>query len=288
MRNTGLRNPVRNSIIALAICLGGVIAILAGVAEMNALGAETTRSAVLIGVGIVVAVIGLAVLVNFLRGVKVVKAIERGRNEIARWTVSAAEFDAFRESDAQRNALGPEYRNNYGPPRTTTPEGVEVIFVPDGVLVGGTYFGLITTGMFTFRGVQVLPGNPMSIEFGTVMTSASNLSTVQIHHDVASLRIPIARTATEGAKRVLAHFQDVDARTIIVNSHLWPRGIRIGLYGALACVLVAAAGFGLEAIEADLAELPLIMAVVGAVGAVGGLVFAFLAWAMMLKQRQGG
>lgn len=288
MRNTGLSNPVRNSIIALAICLGGILAIVAGIAEMNAVGAETTRSGILIGVGIVAAGIGLAVLVNFLRGVKVVKDIRRGRNEIARWTVTADEFDAFRENDKQRNALGPEYRNNYGPPRKTPPDGVEVIFAPDGVLVGGTYFRLVTTGMFTFEGVQVLTGSPMSIEFGTVMTSATNLSVLRIHRDAAVLRIPIARTATEGAKRVLAHFQDVEARKIIVNRSFYPSRIRIGLYAAGACVLVAAAGFGLEAAEADLAEIPLVMAVVGAVGAVGGLVLAFLAWAMHLKQHRGG
>lgn len=287
MSNTGLRNPVKNSVIAGAIGLGGVLAILAGIVEMNMVGAETTRSAILIGVGIVAAIIGLVLLVNFLRGVKAMKEIQSGRNAIARWTVSAAELDAFRESDAARNALGPEYDNNYRPPRVSPPEGIEVIFVPDGVLVGGTYFGLVTTGMFAFRGVQVLTGNPMSIEFGTVMTTATNLSTIRIHRDVAALRIPIGRTAIEGAKRVLAHFQDVDARKIIVNRGFYPSRIRIGLYGALACVLVAAAGFGLNAIEAELAELPLIMAVGGTVGAVGGLVLAFVAWILMMKQRGG-
>jgi hypothetical protein len=286
MRNTGVRNPVLNSWIAFAICVAGIGGIVFGTVEMNRLGHETAASALSIGVGIVAAVIGAAMTVNFLRGVAVMRAIRSGGHEIARWTVTADQFDAFRESDRQRNALGPDYRNDYRPGKTP-PEGVEVIFAPDGVLVGGSYFGLTTTGMFRFAGVQVLAGNPMSIEFGMVQTAVANTTTLRTTRSFAVLRIPIARTATAEAKQVLKHFQDVEARRIIVNPGHWRRGIRIGLGTAAVCAVVAAAGFGWAALQESAGVMPLVMAVVGAVGGLGGLVLAYAAWVMKRKQYRG-
>ncbi len=286
MRNTGVRNPVLNSWIAFAICVAGIGGILFGTVEMNRLGHETGASAISIGLGIVAAVIGAAMTANFLRAVAVIRAIRSGRHEIARWTVTADEFDAFRESDRRRNALGPDYRNDYRP-RKTPPEGVEVIFAPDGVLVGGSYFGLTTTGMFRFAGVQVLAGNPMSIEFGMVQTAVTNTTTLRTTRSVAVLRIPIARTATGEASRVLKHFRDVEGRRIIVNPGHWQRKIRIGLWATAICAGVGAVGFGWGSLQESAGVLPLLMAVAGAVGGLGGLVLAYAAWVMKRKQYRG-
>jgi len=288
MANRGLSRPRLNAGIAAAIAVAGLAAIAIGIRESALAGGETTLSGVLIGGGIVPALIGIGMTANFLWGARVIDRIRRGDKAIGRWTVSAGEFDAFRTADRERNALGPDYSNNYRPPRVTPPDGVEVIFVEDGVLVGGTYFGLVTTGMFRFAGVQVLPGNPMCIEFGSITTTLSNATTVRVDRSVAVLRIPIARTATDAAGRVLEHFQNVDARKTIVNRGFYPSRIRIGLWGALIFAAIGAAGFGLEALDADFGLVPLVMAVVGAVTAVGGLALAFVAWLLYRQQLQGG
>ena len=284
MRNTGLRNPAFRAAIAGAICLAGVAGIAFGAYEMNALGHETGLSAGLIGAGIPVAVIGAGLWFLFRRGVRVMRDVRDGKDRIARWTVAADDLDAFRVSDARRNALGLAYRNGYIPPDPSPPEGIEVIFVADGVMVGGTYFGLVTTGMSTFFGPQMLPGSPLSLEFGTVLVWASKATTIHIHRDVAALRIPVGRTAAEDAKRVLAHFQKVERREIVVNPGFYRGRLRFGLWSAAVCAGVAAGGFGLNAIGADLGEVPLVMAVAGTVAGIGGLVLAGLAWGLSARQ----
>ena len=54
---------------------------------------------------------------------------------------------------------------------------MEIIFGADGVFVGDRYFGLVNTGMLKFEGVQMLPSNPLALEFGTVATTISHVST---------------------------------------------------------------------------------------------------------------
>lgn len=65
------------------------------------------------------------------------------------------------------------------------------------------------------------------------------------------LRVPIASTAAEEARKVLAYFQKVQNREVIVNPGFWRGRIRLGLITTVICVLAAAAGFGLEVAEAD-------------------------------------
>jgi len=285
MRNTGLRRPVLGASVAGAVCVASLVSIAAGIFIMQVEGRETTASGLLIGLGIAPAVIGAGMFFLFLRGVRTMRDVRAGKGEIARWTVAADDVDAFRASDARRNALGPEYRNGYTPPDPAPPEGVEVVFVADGVMVGGTYFGLVTTGMSTFFGPQMLPGSPLSLEFGTVLVWASKATTIHIHRDVAALRIPVGRTAAEDAKRVLTHFQRVERREIVVNPGFYRGRLRFGLWSAAVCAGVAAGGFGLNAIGAELGYIPLVMAVAGTVAGIGGLVLAGLAWGLSARQR---
>jgi hypothetical protein len=285
MKNTGLRNPATNALICLAMFLGGSATIWSGVSEMNALGHETNSSAAKIGIGFVVAIFGFLFMFNFLWGVRVINAARRGDNEIARWTVFPETFDEFRNNEERRNAGGE--LNDYKPPSEAPAGGVEVIFTADGVLVGNTFFGLASTGLASFQTVQVLPENPLCIEFGTSLVTGSNLSVPRLHTIVGVLRIPVSRTATEEAKKVLAHFQKVLAREIIVKPDFWRRRIRLGLATAFVSTLIVAAGFGLAAADMNAGAAPVAMAAGGAVLAVGGLILALLAWTFSEKQHHG-
>jgi hypothetical protein len=59
------------------------------------------------------------------------------------------------------------------------------------------------------------------------------------------------------------------------------------LWAALVSAVVAAAGFALNAIGAELGELPLIMAVAGTVAGIGGLVLALIARSLAGHERRG-
>ena len=285
MRNSGLRNPARNALICLAMFVGGAVSVWSGVAEMNAAGAETSSSAAKIGIGLFVGIIGFLFQFNFWWGVRVMRAMRRGENEIARWTVSQETLDAFRKNEEAHNARG--RRNDYRVPASAPEGGLQVLFSTDGVLVGGTFFGLASTGLSNYRSVQMLPENPLSIEFGTALVAASNVSVPRIYTIHGTLRIPVSRTATAEAKKVLAHYRDVLARRTIVKPDFWRWRIRVGLAVTIVCTVVAAAGFGLEAADVELGEAPVIMAVAGTMFAIGGLILALLAWMLHRQQHRG-
>jgi hypothetical protein len=281
--NTGVRNPRRSFWIAAALFLLGGAAILGGALEMTLAGRESTATGMAIGGGILAAIIGLFMSFNFLWAVRLTDAMRRGEKVIARWTMPPGQFDEFRANDAALRSQG--RRNDYKIPRATPAGGVEVIFSQDAVLIGDTFFGLSSTGLARFQSVGLLPGNPVCISFGTVMTmgrvgsAGASFTTI-----TGELRIPVARTANDEARAVLDHYRAVVGRRTIVKPHFWTLRIKIGLYAALIAALVSACGFLLNALKVDLGIVPLIMAVAGAVTALGGLILALLAWRIRAAQ----
>src|SRR5688572_27478823 len=104
MRNTSVRNPGRSALICLAVVIVGAVSIWSGIAEMNAAGQETASSGLKIGIGMAVAAIAAIMLYNFLLGIRALRRVRLRRGEIARWTVTAGELDAFRINDQARSA----------------------------------------------------------------------------------------------------------------------------------------------------------------------------------------
>lgn len=275
--SAALRNPKRSAVIAGTLTVLGIAAIVAGVIDMQRTGAETALSAISIGVGLVVAILGLFLTLNFVWAVRLVGAMGRGEGVIARWTVTPEEFADFRRAEAAHKAAG--RRNDYKPPRTTPSAGVEIVFSASAVLIGDTFVGLARDGLARFTGARVVAGNPPCLAFATAMTvGRTGAAGARFETVVGELRVPIARTAQGAARTVLEHFAAVAARRKIVNPRFWPLRIRIGLGAALAAGAICAAGFALNALKFDLGIAPLIMAVAGAVTAIGGLVLAFVAW----------
>ena len=289
MANRGFRNPRRVTLICLASAVTGWAAVAWGIFEMQRLGQETVATGTSIGLGLPVGVVATGMLALAINGARIVAAIRHGEKVIARWTVSPDDFAAFTTNNAARNALGSDYRNDWKPPRTITPEGIEIVFRPDGVLVGDTYFGLVNTGMFKFEGVQMLPENPLAIEFGTVTTTISNVSTVRIDRNRGVLRLPVSRLARAEAVRVLDYYKKVDAREIVVNAGFYLSRKRFGLIAAPICFLAAAVGFAIEfsGYGGILGELlPLLLAVGGVIFGLGALILVLLAWSLSRAQHR--
>jgi hypothetical protein len=280
MASTRLRKPKRAALAWLAVAVAGWMSVGWGAFEMHRLGHETGATAAAIGVGFPVAVIATGMLFLAIRTIRIVAALDRGEGVIARWTVSPDDFAEFVADDSARNALGGGYRNDWKVPRTIPAQGMEIVFGADGVCVGGRYFGLVNTGMLKFDGVQMLPSNPLALEFGTVATTISYVNTLRTHRRRGVLRIPVARLARAEAIRVLDHFRRVDAREIVVNPGFYLGRMRFGLIAAPICFLVAATGFALQFLGyGNLLDgtLPVALAVGGIVSGIGALVLALLA-----------
>jgi hypothetical protein len=219
-----------------------------------------------------------------IRSWRLTAVLRRGENVIARWMVSADDYTTFVANDAARNALGPACRNDWKPPKKTPPAGLEVVFGRDIVMVGDRFFGLVNTGMFAFEGVQILPGNPLAIEFGTVSTTFRDTgSSTRVDTRRGVLRIPIGRLARAEAARVLDHYKRVNSRELVVNPGFYRGRMRFGLIAAPICFVAAAVGVVLQVrgIDAN-GELNLILVVAGVIGGIGALILAgiakYLSW----------
>lgn len=285
MHDPGLRNPRRNFLICVGVTLVAWAFVAWGAYEMRAEEKETIGSALKVGLALLPAILGPAAIYNFWRGMKVFAAIRGGENEIGRWTVTAAELAEFAVIDNARNAHGGEYLNVWTPPREMPPSGLEIIFVADGVLVGDTYFGLVTTGMFKFTRVGMLSEGPPTIEFVTVTTWANRFS---VRTSVGVLRLPVSRLAGADGARVLDYYRRVLAREIIVNEGFYRGRMRFGLIAAPICFAVAAAGFVMKSIGAgdDSGDLSGLLIGIGIVFGTAMLILALAAWLLSQAQRR--
>jgi hypothetical protein len=285
MRNRGLRRPGLNALICVALFVGGALSVGWGASEMNALGYETTGTAVKIAFGLLAAIFGFLFFFNFVWGMRVVGALKRGEGVIARWTVPPAAFDQFRTFD--RTLKGTAEDNDWKVPDATPPAGVDVAFSADGVLVGDTFFGLATTGLGRFGAVRLRHSTPPCLEFATIFTTAVAEPHTRIYNTPGVLRVPISEEAQGEAAKVLRHYEDVTARRVIVKPRFWDTRIKIGLIAAVVSAATAALGLSLREMNEELANAPLFMAVAGIIIAIGGVVLALIAWVFKKRQHEG-
>ena len=275
--SAGLSNPRRSVKICIAMLVIGIGGILWGVWEMDRRGgAETGGTAIAIGGGMLLTIIGALFLFNFIWAVRLTEAMKRGEDVIARWTVPPQTLEEFRADEEERKKSGRP--NDWKVPRRIPANGIDVIFSPSAVMIGESFFGLSKSGLARFNWVQAVPGNPLSLGFGMVMTTGRATSSGAVLTTQRSeLRVPVARGASAEASKVLTHYTSVTAGHTIARPGFWALRVKIGLWGAGLGAVSAATGFGLNALKVDLAEAPLVMAVTGVMVGLGGLVLAGLA-----------
>lgn len=155
-------------------------------------------------------------------------------------------------------------------------------------MVGDRFFGLANTGMFKFDGVQILPGSPLAIEFGTVSTLVSSGgSTTRVDVSRGVLRIPVGRLARAEAALVLDHYKRVDRRERVVNPGFYRGRMRFGLIAAPTCFVAAAIGLALQKRGVDAnGALNVILMVGGVVGGIGALILAAIAAYLRRQQHK--
>ena len=277
--------PRRQAVFWLIATVGCAVAIWTGAADMIRLGHETASTVIRIAFGMVGATICIIFLVLALKAVAVLRRAKAGHGMIARWTVSADDLDTFRENDRARGKAG--LRNVLRYPRKSPKDGLEIVFLDDHAIVGNKVFGLVTTGMQRFTGIQVLPQNPLAIEFDLMLTTLVTGSTsFHVVRNAQVLRIPVGRLARAEAVKVLNHFRSVGARETIVNPNFYGRRIRFGWWWLVASVGCAVAGFAMNRpnMTPDEVILPLSLAVGGSVSAIGAAILVLICWQLRRDQ----
>lgn len=277
MLSAGVRDPRRSMFICAGVTLAAWASVAWGAYELNSTDEEPLGASLMVGLGLLPAMLAPFLVLNFWRGVKVFAAIRRGERQIARWTVTAAELAAFSQNDKTHAARGAEHMNEWSLPREMPPGGIEVIFVDDGVLVGDTYFALATVGIFKFSHVWLLDERPLAIAFRTILTSANRFGA---RTSVGMLRIPVSAGAGAEAAKVIAHYQQLDTLKIIATRPGPRRVMLFGLILAPISFIVAAIGIALKmnGLYSDSDDISGMLIVLGIMLGIAGLIFALIGW----------
>lgn len=273
--------------IALAITLLSWGLLLWGVLEVRANDwQETTGTAWKIGLTLFPAFVGPLAFLNFWWAVRIVERLRRGENVLASWRVSGGALVDFSRHDKARNALGPEFDNDWTPPDEPPPNGIEVIFGPMGVWVHDSYFTIYTSGFYKFNAVDILPDRPACIEFRTVTTTVSNISVISVRRFAAALRLPVPDPQAPEAVAVLGHYRDVLSGKTDPNQGFYQRRIRIGLIGAALFLPAAYVAYSIGPFGPDQVLARLIVMIAGTIFGLASLLLAALAWFIGRGQRR--
>lgn len=200
MRDRGVSSPATKSWIVGTLALGGAAAAIWGLQSPDPAWQPAVAAKVL---GTVVLVIALLMTANYLYARSLIGRMRRGEDVIGRWTVEPASFAKFRDIERARKTR----RNNWRVPGKAMPEGLEVIFTRQSVLVGNTWFRLAAKGTTRFSNARIENDVVPSIEFSMRLTIAGAGSLHQTARYKGHLRVPIADGAAVEAARVVAYFR---------------------------------------------------------------------------------
>jgi hypothetical protein len=234
-------HPKRDFLIALALTLSGFTALAFGLFRLSQFGGNDTMGGIAAVIGGLVAFFSLFILFNFLWALKLSRRILRGEGVIARWTVLAPTVDAYLAAEKAR----PRWDRSRWRPRAGV--AADILFTADGVLAGGRYHGLQSSGTQHFTAVQSVPGNPILIQFDAREITATTNDSLAWFASV--LRLPIARGAEDQAAKVLAHFSSVLRGETLVKPDFWTKRIRIGKVSIVLGLVSGLVGWALAKIS---------------------------------------
>lgn len=196
-----MRNPARKALYCLLLVAASAGLIWFGAYRQETVGDHWT-GVVPILLGLALLPFPLYILVEALFAVRGRAKLLAGVGVIARWRVSPAEWEGFREVDSRRIAqdlsLGNDFRVRKAAPATP----VEVIVGEKSALVDGSYHSLKPGGLPDLRGVRWIEGPPACLEFAIRYPRSRQNPPVD-----TTVRIPVSASARAEAARVLDHFE---------------------------------------------------------------------------------
>lgn len=265
-----MRDTRRTLLISGGLSLAGAAMIAFGATVFESQG-ESLPTVGLIAVGFAIAPIAiiwfLSAAISGLRK----EALESGKGEIARWRLTAAEWNAFRAQEKRMIAEGrPVSLLNF---RSGEAQDADVVFAQRGVIADEDYHDLIPGGLMDLRDVENISGSPSCLEFSLRAQNSRGASGLGVGFTYATLRIPIAPGDRRAAIQVYAHYKRITRRgpaIALINPKLT---LRICLGLAAVCAIAAVWGFANRESRAY-GDAPLYAAVIGVVLGGGALLLA--------------
>ncbi|PWS37805.1 hypothetical protein DFH01_00345 [Falsiroseomonas bella] len=204
-----------------------------------------------------------------------------GIGRLARWEVSAREWEAFRLFDARRGRADPALTNEFTPRRSG--QGVEVVFGRRQVIVDGSYHRLSRWALPALGSVAWLQpeGAPECLEFEMVHPRSRYGGTISFR-----LRVPVARAARDEGIRVFHHFHSriPRPREGLAFRRPWlVIGWGLGIMGA--ALILAGIGW-LMRLAGDTGETPAVLMLLGIIAAIGAAVFTAIIAIVALPGRR--
>lgn len=200
MRDRGISSPGIKLWITSALALGGAAALIWSLQSPDSALQPAAAAKTL---GTIVLVITLLMTANYLYTQSLIGRMRRGEDVIGRWTVASDTFAKFREIERARKTR----KNNWRVPRKDMPEGLEVIFTRQSVLVGNTWFRLAAKGVTRFANARIENDVVPSVEYSMRLTIAGAGTLSQTARYKGHLRVLIADNAAVEAARVVEYFR---------------------------------------------------------------------------------
>jgi hypothetical protein len=198
-----MRNPLSKALWSIGLCvLGAGLVLLAYLAQVQ-LG--KTTSTILAIIGTTSATIFLFTFLWALFSAIGYARLMSGNRAIARWHVTAGEWDRFVTFDKVRAAEHPSLRNDMRIRKQTPPQGVDVIVGRGSIIVDSSYHS-ISGQAGGARRINWLnaPVDPECIEFPKSYPRSKGGSV-----DL-TLRVPVPASARAEGVRVFEHYRPKD------------------------------------------------------------------------------
>lgn len=266
-----MRDTRKTLLISGGLALGGTVMIAAGAYLMETQG-ETLAGILLLVVGFAIAPIAGFLFIGYCVSGLRKEAVEQGKNEIARWKLTATEWAAFREQEERWKAAGRAINLLHAGPYR---DG-EVIFATKAVIADGDFHELTPGGLIDLREVAYLQGSPSSLEFSMRAQKPRGASGTGFGYNYLTLRVPVSPGDTREAMKVLAHYKARTKRGVAIAMRDPSLTIRVCLGAAVVCAIAAIWGFS-NTETRDYGDGPLIAAVVGVIAGGAALLLAGIA-----------
>jgi len=267
-----MRRPLRKAALWFALSLSGAALVVFVVLAFDSLG---EIGALILGtLGSTAIPVGLVFgLMSLLAGLGESR-LRRGIGMIARWQVTARDWEAFRVFDARRAKEAGAHAPAPAPaPAPAEGRAVDVLFGRKQVIVDGSYHPLRRWALPEMRGVGwLLPPDAVEcIEFDLVYPRGRYGGTIPM-----SLRIPVPREAREDGVRVFQRFKAKvpAARIGLAFRRPW-LVIGWGLGVTAAALLVTGVGWLLQ-LSGDESLTAMLLKLIGILSAGGAAFFTLI------------
>ncbi|MEA3011526.1 MAG: hypothetical protein QOD42_71 [Sphingomonadales bacterium] len=136
-----------------------------------------------------------AIVINRRMNRQICKDLLAGKDVIARWQLSPADFAAFQAVDRDRALDGKYFRNRLILPRRAPPEGVPIVIGKKSWLIGPRLYASGVAGVDLLANVAMIEGDPGYIEIALLSKIKGPDYLLVLHR----LPVPIGARSAAGA-----------------------------------------------------------------------------------------